>query len=257
MLDEPTLKRKVFLRLLGSPGTVLPFLLGMTTLTASWALEWQPGIGLFAGLAGVLVAAGTFVTRLLVRGDKVAERVLREAEESKQKERQQALDQLDRRLTVADQDPRPETALRDMRALVQAFADYADHDLRFNTGNAIEIQSRTGLLFDQCVDSLKQTDQLWQIAQQLHTPAARQPIIEQREKLIADVQGSIKQLSDTLVALQRMGAGESANAQLTQLRDELDQSLAVAKAVEARVNNFVKETSVMSQLPPIIDKPQT
>lgn len=251
MLDEPTLKRKVLLRLLGSPGTVFPFMLGMTAMAATWALNWQPGIGLFAGLSGMLVAAGTFVTRLLVNGDKVAQRVLTEAEQAKQKDRQRALDQLDRHLSVADQDPRPEAALRDLRALVKAFDDAAVRDLSHPAGNIIELQSRIGLLFDQCVDSLRQTDQLWQVAQRLHTPAARQPILAQREQLIADVQASIKQVSDALVALQRLGAGAGAGAQLTRLRDELDQSLAVAKAVEDRVNDLVRDSSVLAP-PPIM-----
>ena len=39
---------------------------------ASWAFNVRPGLGLFAGLVGLLVAGGTFVTRLLV-GEDVAE----------------------------------------------------------------------------------------------------------------------------------------------------------------------------------------
>jgi hypothetical protein len=257
MLDEKTLRRQVFLRLLGSPGTVLPLMLGVTAMTASWALDWRPGAGLFAGLAGVLLAAGTFLTRLLISGDQVAAKVLSEAEQAKATARQRALDALDRRLTAADQDPRPETALRDLRALVKAFEDYVAGDRSLNVGSAIEIQSRIGLLFDQCVDSLQQTDQLWQIARQLQTLAARQPILDQREKLIADVQASIKQLSDTLVALQRLGAGDHANAELGRLRDELDQSLALAKVVEERTNQFVNEATVMTSAPPIQPQPRT
>lgn len=250
MLDETTLKKKVFWRLLGSPGTVLPFMLGMTTMTASWALDWKPGIGLFAGLAGALVSAGAFLTRLFVGGDGVARKVLQEDEQARQQERQKALDALDQRLTTADKDPRPETALRDLRALVKAFEDGALTENRANIGAAIDIQSRVSQLFDQCVDSLQQTDRLWQVSRQLQTPAARQPILEQREKLIEDVQGSIKQISDTLVALQRLGAGERSSGELTRLRDELDQSLAVARAVEERVNDLVKEAATISELPP-------
>ncbi|MBN2505457.1 MAG: hypothetical protein JXQ71_02060 [Verrucomicrobia bacterium] len=257
MLDEPTLKRKVLLRLLGSPGTVAPLMLGLTAMTASWALNWQPALGLFAGLAGTLLAAGSFMTRLLLRGDKVAERVLRDTAQSRQTRRQRALDELDRRLATADKDPRPETALRDLRALVNAFEDYSRRDLSFTTGIAIEVQARTGLLFDQCVDSLKQTDQLWQIARNLRSPAARQPILKQREQLIADVQASARQLSDTLVALQRLGAGEGSSPQLARLRDELDQSLAAARAAEHRVQNLVRETSTRTKPPPIPTQPQT
>lgn len=257
MLDEKSIRKRVFLRLLGSPGTVLPFILGMTAMAATWALNWEPGLGVFAGLAGALVAAGTALTRLLLAGDHLAEKVVADHQLAEQKARQETLDRLDRRLTVADEDPRPETALRDLRALVGAFESCAGRNLGVHTGNVIEILSRIGLLFDQCVESLEQTDELWNIARNLRIPAARRPILEQREKLILDVQASIKQLSDTLVALQRLGAGDSTSDHLAQLRDELDRSLAVARAVEERIHDLVKETSLDLHPPSLPDKPRT
>jgi hypothetical protein len=84
---------------------------------------------------------------------------------------------------------------------------------------------------------------------------ARQPILDQRERIVAEVQASIKQLSDTLVAIQSLGAGERADGQLARLRDELDQSLAVAKTVEKRVSDLVKE-AVATSVPPLRDKPK-
>ena len=244
MLDEKSLKKRVLWRLLGSPLTVLPFMLGMTTLTASWAMDWKPGVGLFAGLTGTLCAVGTFFTRLFVSGEDITRRVATELEQEDQLARQKALDELDKRLTAADKDPRPETALRDLRALVKALEEGTSDYNRFNAGTVVEIHSRVGQLFDHCVESLRQTDRLWQTAQQLHTPAARKPILDQREKIVCEVQASIKQLSDTLVAIQSLGGGERADRQLSRLRDELDQSLAIAKTVEERVNDLVKDVSV-------------
>lgn len=255
MLDEKSLKKRVFLRLLGSPLTVLPFMAGMTTMMASWALNWNPGLGLFSGLAGTLCAAGAFLTRLLVNGEEVTRTVAAQIEQEEQVARQQALDELDKKLTTADKDPRPETALRDLRALVKALEECsADYD-RFNPSTVIEIHSRFSQLFDHCVESLRQTDRLWQTSQQLHSASARKPILDQREKIVSEVQASIKQLSDTLVAMQALGAGERADGQLARLRDELDQSLAIAKTVEERVNDLVKEVAVKAPEPPLHSKP--
>ena len=256
MLDEKTLRKRVFLRLLGSPITVIPFMLGMTAMTASWALDWKPGVGLFAGLAGILAAAGAFVTRLLLSSDHVTREVATTLEREEQDVRQRSLDELDHRLSTADEDPRPETALRDLRALVKAFEENSADDYRFNAGSVIDIHSRVGQLFDHCVESLRQTERLWQTAQQLNTPPARKPILQQREKIIADVQASIKQLSDTLVALQTLGAGDHSHGELARLRDELDQSLAVAKTVEERVNDLVKEAGVKTDDYPLHHKPK-
>jgi hypothetical protein len=219
-------------------------MLGMTTMTASWALDWKPGVGLFSGIAGGLCALGAFFTRLFIGGEEVTRRVAAELEREEQVARQKALDELDKKLTTSDKDPRPETALRDLRALVKALEEGTSDYNRFNAAVVVEIHSRVGQLFDHCVESLRQTDRLWQTAQQLHTASARKPILDQRERIVGEVQASIKQLSDTLVAIQALGADEPADRQLSRLRDELDQSLAVARTVEERVNDLVRDVSL-------------
>ena len=239
MVDNKTVRKRVLLRLLGSPLTVLPFLMGMTALTASWALDWNPGIGAFAGLVGTLTAAGLFFSRLLLQGEQVAQRILTESAQSEESDRQQALDDLDKHLTVADKDPRPETALRDMRALVKALQERATSGDGYSTGLLVDINIRVSQLFDHCVASIQETDRLWQTAQKINTPSARQPLLDQREKIINEIQDSVKQLSQTLVALQSLGGTEGSQGDLARLRDELDQSLVMARTVESRVNDLV------------------
>jgi len=241
MLDEKKLKKRVLLRVFGSPVSVLPFMLGVTSITATWALNWNPAIGLFAGVAGILGACGAAVTRLLVNGEKISREVSMELSREEQNAKQKALDELDGQLTSSDKDPRPETALRDLRALLKAFEEAEAACSEIHLSSAIEVQFMVGQMFDQCVQSLQQTLRLWQTAQKLNTTAARKPLLDQREKTIADVQASIQQLSDTLVALQTMSAGSGSTAELSRIREELDQSLAVAKVVEERVNSLVKE----------------
>jgi hypothetical protein len=256
MLDEKTLRKKVFLRLLGSPLTVVPFMLGMTTLAASWAMNWQPALGLFAGLAGALGAVGSFFSQMFLRGDQVTREAAADLAREENEARQKSLDELDRRLTTADDDPRPETALRELRALVRAFEDSDGTDWSLNSRSVFDVHSMVSQLFDQCVQSLQQTDRLWQTAQQLHTPAARKPILQQREKIIDEVQASIKQLSQTLATLQTLDSGTGSNAELKRMREELDQSLAVAKTVEERVNALVKDAASTSTLEqPLRQKP--
>ena len=72
----------------------------------------------------------------------------------------------------------------------------------------------------------------------------------------SDIQASIKQLSDTLIALQSLGSGDNSTAELSRIRDELDQSLAVAKVVEARINSLVEETDVKVHERPLQTNPQ-
>ena len=185
MLDERQLKRKVLLRTLGSPFTILPFMAGMTVMAAGWAFGWQGGYGWFAGLAGLLGSAGAFTTKLLLGGDKVASQAAAEMNQAEKKSQERALNDLDRRLTTSDNDPRPETALRDLRELLKVFEQARPDDSRVNITSMFDIQSKVGLMFEQCVRSLEQTDQLRATAERLNSDDARKPIIDQREEIIA------------------------------------------------------------------------
>jgi hypothetical protein len=257
MPDETQIRSKILLRALGSPLVVGPFLLGMTALTASWALGFRLGLGVFAGLAGVLMAGGAFVTRLLFRGESLAREVTDELTQRERQTEQRSLDTLDQHLASADDDPRPETALRDLRALLKALDDLEAEADRVHLSTVIEIRSRAVQLFDQCVRSLAQTAKLWQTAQKLRTPAAQQPLLDQRERLIADVQSTVKQLSDTLVSLQTLGSSEGSSTEITRLREELDQSLAVAKTVEERVHSLLSDSPGRDFQQPLAFNPQT
>jgi hypothetical protein len=215
------------------------------------------GLGLFAALAGVLTATGTFLTRLLLGGEQVTQSVLADIERENQQARQAALDQLDARLVNADDDPRPELALRDLRALLKAFEDLAREASSVHLAAILEVRGKVEQLFEQSVRSLEQTLRLGETAQRLQTPAARQPILRQRENILEDVRAGIKQLGGTLAALQRLESGGGApGAELTRLRDELDQSLLVANRVEARLHSLLDQTAAEVQQQPLTSQPE-
>ncbi|MBI4664366.1 MAG: hypothetical protein HY735_36685 [Verrucomicrobia bacterium] len=254
MLDEAKLRKRVLLRLLGSPIVVAPFMLGMTVFTALWATGWRLGLGLFAALAGVLTSAGAFVTRLLLNGEKTARTVIAEMEREGQEKRFAALDELDRRLVDADDDPRPETALRDLRALLKAFEELEAETDAAHLALVLEVRAKVQQLFDQSVQMLEQTFKLGETAKQLRMAAARKPILEQREKIIEDVRAGAKQLGGTLAALQRLGAAGSTDANLARLREELDQSLEVANRVEARLQSLLDTATAEVRGQPLKDQ---
>jgi len=251
MLDEQILKRKVLLRALGSPFTILPFMLGMTVMATGWAFGWQGGYGWFAGMAGLLGSAGAFATKMALSGDKVAGQIAAEMNQEEKKSKEHTLDELDRRLTVSDDDPRPETALRDLRELLKIFEQTRPDDTRVNIASMFDIQSMVGQLFEQCVRSLEQTDNLQDTASKLNSEDARKPILNQREQIIADVQASIKHLSNTLVSLQTLGTGDQSTAELKRIRQDLDHSLVVAKKVDARMSSFVKGAGISAHEQPL------
>lgn len=239
MSDTRIERKQVMLRLLGSPLTMMPFVAGMTVMAAGWALQWQAGVAAFSALAGVLGTAGVFSTRLLMSGDRVAAEVAAEYAEREKAERTRALDDLDHRLRTTDQDERTETALRDLRTLLEAFDDAVGQESRTNPG-MVEIQSMVSRLFDQCVHSLEETLQLWETAEKLNAKTARKPILKQRESVVREIQDSIAQLSRMLTELQGLQSTPNSTAELSRIRGELDDSLLVAKRVDERLQSLLE-----------------
>jgi hypothetical protein len=165
MVDEAKLRRRVLLRLFGSPLVVSPFVLGMTALTAVWAAGWTLGIGVFAAVAGLLTAGGAGLTRLLLNGEKTAQTVRAELEQEEVQQREARLDELDRRMVSADDDPRPEAALRDLRALLHAFEELAARSEDVALYALVEVRAKVEQLFDQSVEAFEQTLKLGAMAE--------------------------------------------------------------------------------------------
>jgi hypothetical protein len=125
---------------------------------------------------------------------------------------------------------------------MKAFDEFARQASVTQLATAIEVHSKVQQIFDQSVHSLEQTLKLGETARQLLSPAARAPILDQRERLIADLEAGIHQLGDTLAALQRLGAGDASSSELAHLRQDLDRSLALANTVEARLQALMNES---------------
>jgi hypothetical protein len=242
-MNDNQVSKKVFLRLLGHPFVIAPAVLGATACTVFWALSFPAALGWFACFAGGLGSVGAYITRLVFDGGKTARAVLDEEQLGEQRASESALDDLDRRLVESDKDPRPETALRDMRALMRAFEDFVAKADSPNAPAVIDVRSRMRQLFDYSVRSLERTLQLGDTAKLLNIAGARKPLLAQREKIIADIEACAKQFGNTLATLQRLDSGEHFGRDLSRLSDELDQSLKVAERVEQRLNTFLDETT--------------
>lgn len=242
-IDRKQLRKKIVLRLLAHPLTMIPFVSGITALMASWTFNWHPGLGVFAGLAGALGGGGMFVTQLLLRGDSMAREAIAEIEREERRRVEAALDDLDARLAL-DGDARTETALRDLRTVVKAFEDPKLWEHTLAAGSEVDVRSRVNELCQQSIQSLEQSLKLWQMIQQIRSPHAREPIQRQREETIVEVLVSIKHLSETLVGIQTLSHGTRGHSELNRIRDELDQSLAIARKVEERMKLLVKESEL-------------
>ncbi len=233
--------QRFWLKILSSPTVLAPFVIGCSSFMANWALDLRSGAAVFAGIGALLVSAGIFATKLLTSGGEIGQEVAQEISADIKESQTAALDKLEKDLE-SDGDKRTETALRDLRKLTEAFASSALWPEEVNSSSRAEIMNNVSRLFDSCVNLLGKTLELWKVAAQISVKAAREPILERREKMLKDVNSGLRKLGDVLAGLHEISASENGgDEEVKRISRELEDSLTVARAAEKRMAVIEKE----------------
>jgi len=230
-------KRKVLLDLFGSPGTVLPIVAGMSAWMLSWAVDGNTLLNL-GGLVGVLGGAGFLATRLIFGLERITENAFQYLNDQKRETQQQALDSLELRLR-GDEDPRTQTYLRQLRELYTTFQD----DLRNGrvAGAASTVLEQVEKLFQAAVKHLEHSYHLWITAGRM-SGDARHALLDERERVVQEVQDTVEHLSKTIEQFHSFRV-KASEAELAKLREELDETMQVARRAEARLESLGKENT--------------
>jgi hypothetical protein len=221
-------KRKVLLDLFVSPWTVLPTAGGLTALIAAWAAAGNPTL-IMAGLAGLLVGAGMFASRLIVGLDKITQEAYQYFLAKKHQERETALDRLHERL-VTDRDPRTENCLAELRLLYGSLQ--RAHEEGKISRTSYEIVAHVGKIFEQCVQQLEHSHDLWRTANSMRGPA-RTSLLKQRDQVVTEVCETVVDMGAKVdrFLLQRT---QQSRSELAQLRQELNETMEAARRAEQR-----------------------
>lgn len=246
MSEEKNIAKRVIADVISSPMVIFPFMVGTAAFASLFALGLKGSAFLAAmlvGLSGVLGSGGMFLTKMILGRDERVKKIIEESRDKAKKDKLKRLDHFHHRLTL-DGDSRTEDSMQDLRSLRQAFRQLDKIAPDLNRAMIDEIQKRAEELFQQCVRSLEKSLQLWKTADSLASELAQKPIMEQREKLVGEVVGTVEHMSRTLAAVQGITKKSDGDARLQTLRGELDQSLEVAKKVEQRVDSLLNTNSL-------------
>ena len=228
-------KKKVLLDLFGSPGTVLPIVVGMSAWMLSWAVDGSTMLNL-GGLVGVLGGVGFLATRLIFGLEKITENAFQYLNEQKREAQDQALDALETRLR-GDDDPRTQTYLRNLRELYSNFqAELRDGRVAGIAGTVLEQVEK---LFQAAVKHLEHSYHLWMTAGRM-SGDARQALLDERERVVQEVQETVEHLSKAIEQFHSFRV-KASEAELVKLREELDETMQVARRAEARLESFGTE----------------
>lgn len=213
------------------------------------ALTWSEAgpVLVFGGIVAALISVGMFGHRALTKVETLTEREARAIAQNQLDVRNRLLDDLHRKLS-ADDDPRPESLLSDLRVMMNQFAQ--EHKIGEKaigsapagvTRQIVEVNSKSERLFISCIQSIERTHQLWQMAQRMSTATARQATLERREKLITEVEASVRHLGKIFDGVHSLGLARDDVDEMARIRSELDQSLETARRVEERMRMLDQE----------------
>ena len=241
VLPMDQVKKKVLLDLFASPLTVLPVAMGLSAWMLSWAVDGSVWLNV-GGLAGVLGGLGLLATRLIFGLDKITENAFEYLHEQQREEQEQHLDRLQSRLR-RDNDPRTQTYLRTLRDLYDGMQeDVANGKLTRQAGIVL---GQVDKLFQAAVKHLEHSYHLWKTAKRL-SGAARQNLNDEREQVIQEVRETVEHLSRTIEQFHSFRVKEN-EAELAKLREELDETMNVARRAEARVAALDDERTYSEQ----------
>ncbi|MFH1098753.1 MAG: hypothetical protein V1723_02450 [Candidatus Uhrbacteria bacterium] len=229
-MDRAEFRKRLALRLAVSPGTVLPFVGGVSALIAAWTFDLSSIVS-FGGIVAMLVGIGVLATRVSIHGATIARDLDAELRQQAEWSAEQTLDQLRRRLQ-ADHDPRDEELLDALRDLVGVFRKEAHWVERVNAVSAQEIREKVEELFRMCVRKLEAEFSLSATAQTLRVAEAKNSLLAQRERLIGEVQESVKVLTTLIAGVYQLGTRGNVDEETARIREELQRSLEVARRVE-------------------------
>lgn len=212
-----------------APSVVLPIVAGASAWLLSWAGNGIDALTI-AGLVGVLGGFGWMATRAIFQTEALTHQTIQKMQLQSLQAEAAELDRLDHLLSQ-DQDDRDQHLLRLLRLHRTQFEEFASQP-----GIAIRSQgilTSAKQLFTASVNNLSESYKLLEQAKKL--PAKEQrALLGKREQLLAEIQDSVEHLESTLTQYKNLTEKSTGN-ELTQLRDDLDANLRIAKRTEERL----------------------
>jgi hypothetical protein len=236
MLERKEIRRRLLLKLFGSPLTLLPMMAGTIATLSPVFFDIQPGIPLFIGISAITAATVGTALRALLGRDKITQEIIDEANEEVVFARQRQLLALRTRLKH-DGDPRTEGLFDDLQHLVEDLKG-ADIEETLNEAAADDLQQGIDNLYQGCLNTLEKTVELHHTAVGLNTRKAREALMNERERLLSEVERSVERLGGIVTELRTMSIAGPSAAKLDDLSGALKDTLQAAKQTEEEASRW-------------------
>jgi hypothetical protein len=227
------IRKRILLDLLVVPSTIIPFTAGISLLLISVVTG---STAAFAGVCSLLVSVGSIFTNLIFNLSKISNKVINDIEGEKSRIHDIEVLKLDRNL-VLDNDPRDQTALRNLRVIYKSFKDDLKNGKVKNAPKSMV--SQIDEIYLSVIHHLQSQHELWETSTKV-TGDLRKNILSQRESLIQEIEKSVQNLSVVTAEVRALGI-KSNVGELTKLQERLDSQLNVAKEVEQMMSEMNRD----------------
>jgi len=240
-MERDQIQRRLLLRLFGEPITLSLGIGGTMALLSAPLFGLTAAVPAFLGVSGIAGAAGILAVRGILWKDDLTRQLIEEIEQEEATARTARLDRLHQRLEM-DRDPRTEALLNDLRALVEAVREEGQWRQKVNVVAAADILRRIDQLFSGCVQSLERTLELHQTTARLSTRSAGEPLRNERERIIGEIEATVSRMGQLVTELRVLGTQSDDTApDLARIRAELDSNLEAVRATAAETQRWVDE----------------
>ena len=236
MVSKSDLKNAFLKKSLLSKGVWIPIVLGCSTMAVA------TGFPFWLGVAAVGVGIGTAIWRFTIGRRKTEEAVIQQLRDEANCQHYAFLRALQRKLR-RDRDPTTGKLLRQLRETHKRMVE-----TRVFLGSAeketwqADVRSHMVKLYESSVGSLERSFDIWSRAQSIRDADLQKELSESRSSLLSEVTTSVERLGKTLDQMQVSSVKtEQPENELSALRNELEQGLAVAKNIEARIDELNKQ----------------
>ena len=204
----------------------------------------SPGGGAAAVVAGVGLATGTY--RATAQLGKLREVATQDIARENLRDHEAYWQRLRHKLR-SDRDDRTGASLEQLHLAfrrIEAFDQPAR--ARDRHGRWDEVRAQVTVLYRSTLDAMERSWQLWDLAGRLHDRAIRDKMLGARDEVMAEVEQSVQRLHLALDQCEAASATQGAESQetvtrLSELRDELEVGLEVARNVDRRISEMEVE----------------
>lgn len=229
-------RNKVMNELFLAPSVVLPIVGGASAWLVSWALGGVATLTI-GGLVGVLAGVGWMATRIIFQIDAITERTMQFVQEKARREEEERISGLVQKLSQLKDRRALDylTILRESRNEFEQLAIQPEMKAR-----GLQIVGQVRQLFVAAIEQLEQSYKLSELSGRLRS-GERNEIEARNEQMLAELKATADRMMVAVDQFQRLSQREQ-NGDLSELREELDESLKVANRTEERMREI--ETNI-------------